>query len=118
MRISDWSSDVCSSDLREDQLAQEPGDVDPVFDQAGRGDVAMSVADMVGFPRALGEREVVVLGLCHHVFGRDEIRVVVLYMLQPGEVADRADRRAADLDRNSTRLNSRHQFATRQLSSA
>src|SRR3546814_19708001 len=57
----------------------------------------MSVADMVGFPRALGEREVVVLGLCHHVFGRDEIRVVVLYMLQPGEVADRADRRAADL---------------------
>src|SRR3546814_950001 len=82
---------------REDQLAQEPGDVDPVFDQAGRGDVAMSVADMVGFPRALGEREVVVLGLCHHVFGRDEIRVVVLYMLQPGEVADRADRRAADL---------------------
>src|SRR3546814_20645509 len=57
----------------------------------------MSVADMVGFPRALGEREVVVLGLCHHVFGRDEIRVVVLYMLQPGEVADRADRRADDL---------------------
>src|SRR3546814_16572242 len=57
----------------------------------------MSVADIMGFPHALGEREVVVLELCHHVFGRDEICVVVLYMLQPGDVADRADRRAADL---------------------
>src|SRR3546814_5657654 len=57
----------------------------------------MSVGDMVGCPRALGVREVVVVGLWHHVFGRDEIHVVVLYMLQPVEVADRADRRAADL---------------------
>jgi hypothetical protein len=56
----------------------------------------MLVADVVGLPHALGERQVIFLQLGQHVFGGDEIRIIVLDLLHPGDVADRADRCAAD----------------------
>jgi hypothetical protein len=44
--------------------------------------------------------EIVFLGLERNVVGRDEIRVVVRDMLQPDDLIDRPDRRAADLARS------------------
>ena len=49
----------------------------------------MLVADVVGLPRALGERQVIFLRLGQHVFRCDEIGIVVLDMRHPGDVADR-----------------------------
>src|SRR3546814_14476643 len=45
MRISDWSSDVCSSDLRSPQgtVVGRPGPL-PVLQAAGKGKVRMAVA--------------------------------------------------------------------------
>src|SRR3546814_1201268 len=38
MRISDWSSDVCSSDLDEIDLHRAAGDLGPIFDRKPRKD--------------------------------------------------------------------------------
>src|SRR3546814_3528884 len=53
MRISDWSSDVCSSDLRGDKASEAPGDEPGVVDltggdplgRAGEGDVGEFAVD-------------------------------------------------------------------------
>src|SRR3546814_8613399 len=56
MRISDWSSDVCSSDLVEDEFASvskistgNPADDFSVVNEPVRGDIYLSVPD--GFAR-------------------------------------------------------------------
>src|SRR3546814_14596027 len=49
MRISDWSSDVCSSDLLADQLGVEPG---------AELRAALEAADAAGLPVLLIDREV------------------------------------------------------------
>src|SRR3546814_16736310 len=54
MRISDWSSDVCSSDLR---FAQRLGDV---------GDVPDPERDRIGVEEAVGELERFGIGLGPH----------------------------------------------------
>lgn len=71
--------------------------VDRAFDRVGRGNIAMLVADVADLPYAPGKRQVVFLQLGQHLFGCDEIRITVLYMLHPGDVVDRADRCVADL---------------------
>src|SRR4051812_24920028 len=77
------------------RLEQEPCAtfrlVDPVFDQAGRGDIAVLVADIAGLPHAPCEHQVVFLQLGQHVFRCDEIRFIVLDAFHPRDVADRAD---------------------------
>src|SRR3546814_13473837 len=45
MRISDWSSDVCSSDLTPVALQYDSGDYDATLD------AALKLADVDGFPR-------------------------------------------------------------------
>src|SRR3546814_17146034 len=46
MRISDWSSDVCSSDLLENDTLEDIGGVDLVFDVIG-GDIQKRPAGLV-----------------------------------------------------------------------
>src|SRR6516162_3566781 len=83
------------------RLEQEPGPplglVDPVLDQAGAGHVLVLVANRVGLAQARRQLLVVVAQLREHVEGGDEVRVVVQHALQAADVADRAQRGAADL---------------------
>src|SRR5215471_7596755 len=83
------------------RFEQEPGTplglVDPVLDQAGAGHVVVLVANRVGLAQARRQLLVVVAQLCEHVEGGDEVRVVVQHALQAADVADRAQRGAADL---------------------
>src|SRR3546814_8723708 len=112
MRISDWSSDVCSSDLSED-CAQAPGTRPEDRDHAARGAAPRRIAGVrtarrgifehpVGFAvigefglggegRAVGDE----LAPASAAFG---LQVVIgrLNLVRPG------------LDRKSTRLNSSH----------
>src|ERR1019366_4857730 len=82
-------------------LKQEPGAplrlVDPGFQQARAGDVAVLVAKAVRFAQAGRQLPVVVTQLGEHVLRRDEIGIVVQDALQPADVPDRAQGRAADL---------------------
>ena len=82
-------------------LEQEPGAplgfVDPDLDQARGGDVAVLVADVVRLAQARRERLVVLAQLGEHVLRLDVVGVVVDTRCSPGDVADRAERGAADL---------------------
>src|SRR5207247_431143 len=82
-------------------LEQEPGAplglVDPVLDQAGAGHVLVLVADRVGLAQVRRQLLVVVAQLGKHIERRDEARVIVQHALQAADVADRAQRGAADL---------------------
>src|SRR5215813_14204060 len=83
------------------RLEQEPGAtlglVDPVLDQAGAGHVVVLLANRVGLAQARGQLLVVVAQLRKHIQRGDEVRVVVQHALQAADVADRAQRGAADL---------------------
>src|SRR3546814_4209464 len=101
MRISDWSSDVCSSDLSADQPADHLGGIvdhgnDPRIVDAGGADDADGADDLllgiaVGRDdhRAAGEAEKSVLGADENLHA----------LRRAGEV---------ERDRKSTRLNSIH----------
>jgi hypothetical protein len=82
-------------------LEQEPsaslGFVDPDFEQTGRRDVIVLVAKCMGLPHVGGELPVVVAELGKHCRRRDELGVVVEQPLQPADMADRPQRRTADL---------------------
>src|SRR3546814_10548708 len=105
MRISDWSSDVCSSDLRE-ALAQRrpPPDADP-----DNGITRVEV--LAGSIGVLGLR-----GFADFEFGRDDqpAREAIDAALRQLAHADavvfdlRGNRGGSPADRKSTRLNSSH----------
>ena len=82
-------------------LEQEPhpplGLVDPVLEQAGGGDVAVLVAEIVGLLQVKRELLVVVAQLGEHVLRGDVVGVVVQDPLQLGDVPDRAQRGATEL---------------------
>src|SRR5262249_55978163 len=82
-------------------LEQEPGTplslVDPDFQEACGRNIVMLVAQPVGLAQARRELLFVGTQLSEHVVGRDEIGVVIENALQTGDVADRAQRGAADL---------------------
>jgi len=82
-------------------LKQEPGPplrlVDPVFNQAGRSDIVMPVADFMGGPKEPRQLQVVVPKLHQHVPGANLVVVIVLEALVPRDVADGMQRRGADL---------------------
>src|SRR3546814_2956501 len=107
MRISDWSSDVCSSDLVGLTTANNPGVVNPIASAAslqlqlqhqllqqhsGSGSVA-SVPGSSG----VGSIEGVILGGSEH-----------LHLLQQVQQDADGDFGAMTTDRKSTRLNSSH----------
>src|SRR3546814_7060119 len=106
MRISGWSSDVCSSDLRTVEDAQAALDLDGEIDVSGGVDDIQAVLGtiaLIGLPQTGGRR------------GRDR-DAAFLFLLHPvhrrGAVMDFADlvRLAGVIeeDRKSTRLNSSH----------
>src|SRR6266849_7349925 len=73
------------------------GLVDPVLDQARAGHVVVLVANGVRFTQTGDQLLVVVAQLGEHVEGRHEICVIVEDTLEPPDLTDRAQRRAADL---------------------
>src|SRR3546814_2473892 len=110
MRISDWSSDVCSSDLHEERVAYEGG----IADDVGRagGGMARRVHH-AGFEGADREGLAVLEQLVELAPVRSEARFRVEDLLEHAlhDVDAGADGGAAAelcLDRNSTRLNSIH----------
>src|SRR3546814_1845099 len=112
MRISDWSSDVCSSDLRAERL-------DPLGEAvryAGRGDVAPEGSVVAARERIMRDHEVadrLILMERVAVEARHDVRIYRVARQQREQTDDRRldqmDRgRFARLDRKSTRLNSSH----------
>src|SRR5262249_48403165 len=82
-------------------LEQEPGAalrlIDPYFDEAGGGDVAVFVTHVVGLAQSRRERLVVLTQFRQHVLRLDVNCIVVQDPLQPRNVADRPERGSADL---------------------
>src|SRR5580698_9756342 len=68
------------------------GLVDPHLEQAGRRDIAVPLAGMVGFAHARDQAFVVLAELGEHVLRLDVVGVVVIDALLAGDVADGSDR--------------------------
>src|SRR3546814_10906954 len=103
MRISDWSSDVCSSDLRNiENRAQVRALTDSLRDLAGRDDLAILIDQEGGRVARMQPPEWPAFP-AGPAFDK-------LYEIAPvsGIEAARANARAIALDRKSTRLNSSH----------
>src|SRR3546814_10663474 len=99
MRISDWSSDVCSSDLQVELLAAPDRGGGEVFVHAGLEFDVIGFEEFAGFPELLveqAERRATVTG--------DEAGGVQA----GGEIALSLQHRQAHQARKSTRLNSSH----------
>jgi hypothetical protein len=83
------------------RLEQEPGAplglIDPVLQQACGSHIAVLVAEAVRLAHVRDQLPVLVPQLGQHVERRDEIGVIVEHTLQAADVADRAQRGAADL---------------------
>src|SRR3546814_8215880 len=119
MRISDWSSDVCSSDLlKVVDLLAEQGTRLVAIDNVhviltASGVARRDTLDAFRFLMSAGNVPLVVAGLdvARQIFADDvelAYRSIILKLplWQPGEPAQRLIR-----DRKSTRLNSSHQGA-------
>src|SRR5579871_3219282 len=82
-------------------LVQEPDPafafVDPVLQHARRRNVAMLVAEIMGLAHCSNQPLVVFAQLGQHVLRRDVVGVVVGDALDAIDLADRAQRTAADL---------------------
>ena len=82
-------------------LEQEPGApfalVDEVLEEARGRDVSVAIAGGVDGAHAVDEVAIVVAQLGEHVLRRDEVRVVVEDALKAGDMADRTQRRSAEL---------------------
>src|SRR5438093_1289554 len=93
--------EVAAALARATAFEQEPraplGFVDPRLEQTCAGDVSLLVAKTVRRAQTCRQLLVVVAQLGKHVQGGDEVRVVVEDTLQAADVADGAQRRAADL---------------------
>src|ERR1700704_2960392 len=82
-------------------LVQKPGTslglVDPDFDQAGGGNVAMFFADVVRFAQTGGEFLVVLAHFGEHVLRLDIVDIVVLHALYAADMPDGLKRGSTDL---------------------
>src|SRR3546814_1747284 len=108
MRISDWSSDVCSSDL-----AASPQRVLPVeWGRAGGGHEDAGVVDAV-------DRKYLLKDLTN-LIAQEDAHVVSIRSAsgRHGQQRMHPQVRVQDLDRKSIRLNSSHYCASRMQSSA
>src|SRR3546814_1012396 len=130
MRISDWSSDVCSSDLAGIALGQRCGDAErarhrndlvgaDLLEQAHRRDVAGgSEGALEANRRGIGAARI--LGTIAAGFDRPVVDLVLWLppVAQRGEIDEELEGRARLADRKSTRLTSSHYCASRMPSSA
>src|SRR3546814_5474156 len=102
MRISDWSSDVCSSDLPSIEIARrhagEAGIANASFEVADAGDYNGDGFDLIAFFDCLHDMADP-LGAAHHA--RQALRPEGTCMLVEPFAGD-------TVDRKSTRLNSSH----------
>src|SRR3546814_9075174 len=108
MRISDWSSDVCSSDLL-GLLALELQDLDIPLDGGHDVQVALMPGHVGIRQRAAGQSRQTLVRVRHHL--GDLVRRAV----EEGHIIAAPTLVA---DRKSTRLHSSHYFASRMTSSA
>src|SRR3546814_6620179 len=122
MRISDWSSDVCSSDLQE-RLAKLAGGV-AVIKVGGATEVEVKerkdrVDDALNATRAAVEEGIVPGGGTALLYATKKLASIKLDN-QDQQVGVEIVRRAiqSPVDRKSTRLNSSHYCASRMPSSA
>src|SRR3546814_4082738 len=108
MRISDWSSDVCSSDLPKGIRTRRPAVLRTKRFSLSREKNQEKAAISRLFPLRHGRRRLRQTGLLHHLGG-----VVLDHLLDAfadGQALEAHDFRAGGLaqDRKSTRLNSSH----------
>src|SRR3546814_2197489 len=100
MRISDWSSDVCSSDLLEGNRVRIVVDGVPLADAYSIGQFASAGRDLVDLEAV--ERVEIQRGPASTLYGSDALAGVVAFRtLDPEALLLRGDRK-------STRLNSSH----------
>jgi hypothetical protein len=73
-------------------LEEEPhstvGFVDPILDQARRGNITVLTAQTVRVAQAHSELDVVFAQLGQHAMRRQVVRIVVLHALKPGNMTD------------------------------
>src|SRR3546814_8444200 len=128
MRISDWSSDVCSSDLSSSLTAASPRDKGAISQRSRRGravkdasdgtvtptceDLGMAFGQQSGPPATHRQVQQLteLLQAAGHSDFRDAHHPLGLTQRQAGGkfTRDEADDLIARLDRTSTRLNSSH----------
>src|SRR3546814_1205812 len=108
MRISDWSSDVCSSDLRARENAERNGleirfEKADLFTATGEENWLQPDFDklLLDPPRA-GAKEIL------PIVAKRKPRRIVYVSCHPGTLARDAGMLVHELDRKSTRLNSSH----------
>ena len=82
-------------------LVQEPDPafrlIGPVFQQAGSCNIAVLIAERMGFAHELDKAQIVVSELGEHVVRRDVFGIVVHKALPAAYVSDRVDGAASDL---------------------
>jgi hypothetical protein len=71
--------------------------VNPVLQQAGSGNIPLIVTERMDRSHAESQGFLVFPEFAQHIGGSDEVRVVVMDTLQPGNVSDRSNGRTADL---------------------
>src|SRR3546814_3725415 len=105
MRISDWSSDVCSSDLLDRVQRYEVAYTADVMEQVADGDRVGIGAKLGDEPaHRVGERQ---LAFMHERQDREGGELLRQRRhIEDRMIRDRSTRR--DIDRKSTRLNSSH----------
>src|SRR3546814_5957830 len=116
MRISDWSSDVCSSDLRQAILAGvADGTIDAIASDHSPHDVeSKRLPFAIAEPGIVGLETLLPLSLqLYHGGKAGLLELLTRLTVRPAEIlglnAGRLAKGApADLDRKSTRLNSSH----------
>src|SRR3546814_4089423 len=101
MRISDWSSDVCSSDLLVDRDEADARIAQPRRDRADAGD---NIPRGAAAPRCRREREIVDIIAIRLRRDGAEQAVELRWLPEHRRMADDV----AHEDRKSTRLNSSH----------
>src|SRR3546814_8221544 len=109
MRISDWSSDVCSSDLRRHLQGALLGVLESLG--GGQGDIALEPAQhdeqLTGRQALVGPGDVEVRPDGDKRISRVELgEGIVDELAVPGDAGGDVD--AEEVDRKSTRLNSSH----------
>src|SRR3546814_2525407 len=119
MRISDWSSDVCSSDLFGRGLARQHVDGNLLADAIDRAIGEAADRGAVGGDVGRDEEDLVLLDPIVSSAGEHRARRGATGVECEAVVADhRHAARGGEVDRKSTRLTSSHYCAARMPSSA
>src|SRR3546814_17829262 len=96
MRISDWSSDVCSSDLQPDRVDAEFGDVVELVDEAGEIADAVAIAIAEALDVQLIDDRVLVP---ERIIGERRVARCFMHAILSGSAHDSVHRRADAQDR-------------------